>query len=173
MREILKQLGLIRESKRQLNVSINTFLNFFSGTIGYEEEMKIFGKPKHLYFGYMNESNFEITGNVSPFGNNSGATITGFITQTDNGIEVQMESRLWSVREYLFSGFGIVMFIGGIIDAVVTASLEKELLLIPLFGLVIIGFTFVYVRSDVIRAIKNFEKKLTELQEQNDNTNKE
>lgn len=172
MKEKLKKFGLLKESVQKLDIPKDTFIDYFSEMIGPSEEIKMIGKPKYEYFGWIDDSIFEVTENQKPFGNTSSAKLTGVINSTESGIELHIESILLAVREYVFLGAGFSLFIGGLIKILINFSTDIETILIAPFGLIFIGFTYLYMRKDAKLAIKNFDSRIIEIKRRH-NKNKQ
>lgn len=157
MKEKLEQIGIIKNSVIQLGIPKNTFFNFLKEITGGTEEIEIPGEPIYPYYGTIGQTNFEITEQQGPLGITSCIKLIGKINETEDGLELEMESHFMAQREYIFAGVGILMLFSGIVKISLDPSGNVETLVIALFGLFFILFTYAYMRRDANLAIRNFE----------------
>ncbi len=126
-------------------------------------DKNIFGKNKQPYFGTLNLKEFNLRENKKLWGFSkaSDSRIIGTFEE-DNTLSV--ESYLFESREIIFTIVGSVMTLVGTITLLTTLNIQSENALLIPFGISWLLFTFFYMKQEAKKGMKNFERRLAEIQ---------
>ena len=168
---LLKKLNLIQYKEFEIDISKEDFVEYLEHNIGEKEDLSIFSKPKSIYSGHCNYSNFEITENPQMFKKTSDAKIKGTISYQNNGIKIKIESYLTSPGGLILVATGVIMILIGLFNLIDSRKIINEEVLVPLLlGISFLTIMYLNTKREPIIAAKNFEKRLCEIKKRHHNT---
>jgi len=163
--EKLERYGLLKRASISLEMPKTVFIGLLAQLVTAREEKNSFGLPTYPYYGKLDHSSFEISENHKLFKATSSSKVSGTISETHEGIEVNIKAFALVGKQYIFLVAGALFFVAGIAQVITNEPFNYESLILLSIGPFIVVFTYFHMKTNAKAAIKNFEKRMQEIQE--------
>lgn len=158
-----ERIGAVRKEKVRLSISKRQFLSFMSNNVCTDEELLSLNTPNFYYFGILGETGFRISENQTIFTKRSGAELRGVIKSDPSAIEIELESRVFAIREIVFLVSGLILCLTGLTRILLVSPTSYDGWGFIFVGMFFLAFTISYVNRDSKLAILNFKTQVSEL----------